>query len=375
MFSKIFRRVKNYIQNDEVKKQIFFSRLNSLLESGKREKINPEAAGNAVITSYWENIKYLFPHLSIAKVDDSKIIPQYVFLWGAGYNKSADKALQLAIQHNLPVYIIEDGFLKSADTWCNKNADIKYRNGVSFTIDSKGVYFDATRATDLETLLNDKNLVLTQEQLNRARACIDLIIANHLTKYNHQPIFTPEIGRKNVKKVLVVDQSYGDFSISRGLASEETFNQMLSAAIEENPDADIIVKTHPDTLTGRRSGYFSHLKAHDNIYIQSEPINPVSLLQYVDKVYVVTTQLGFEALLCNKEVHVFGMPFYAGWGATHDRQKCVRRTNTRNAEEIFYITYILYSYWVHPEKKQQCEIEDAMAYLMKLREEYFRKEA
>lgn len=375
MFKKFLKKLKNKLkkskQVNEIKEQMFFSHLNLLLKSEEREKINLEAEGKAVISICWENIKYLFPHLSISTVDNN-IIPQYIFLWGIGYNKFADKALQLAITLNLPVYIVEDGFLKSADTWCNWSADKKYRNGVSFTIDSKGVYFDATRATDLENLLNDKNLILTQEQLNRARTCIDLIVKNHLTKYNHQPIFTPEIG-KNVKKVLVVDQSYGDFSILKGLANEETFNQMLEAAIKENPDADIIVKTHPDTLAGGRSGYFSHLQPHDNIYLQSEPINPISLLQYVDKVYVVSTQLGFEALLCNKEVHVFGMPFYAGWGVTHDRQKCIRRTNKRSVEELFYITYILYSFWVNPEKKQQCEIEDAMEYLLKLRKEYLWK--
>jgi capsular polysaccharide export protein len=29
--------------------------------------------------------------------------------------------------------------------------------------------------------------------------------------------------------------------------------------------------------------------------------------------------MGFEALLWGRPVHCFGMPFYAGWGLTHDR--------------------------------------------------------
>ena len=90
-----------------------------------------------------------------------------------------------------------------------------------------------------------------------------------------------------------------------------------------------------------------------------------------DKVYVCTTQFGFEALMCGKEVRVFGMPFYAGWGLTNDEQICERRTNARSLEEVFYIAYILYSHYVNPDTKKVCEIEEAMDYLLKLREEYF----
>jgi capsular polysaccharide export protein len=35
--------------------------------------------------------------------------------------------------------------------------------------------------------------------------------------------------------------------------------------------------------------------------------------------------MGFEALLLGKAVHCFGMPFYAGWGLTHDSKTCPRR--------------------------------------------------
>lgn len=112
------------------------------------------------------------------------------------------------------------------------------------------------------------------------------------------------------------------------------------------------------------------LEQKDRIYPMREAINPISLIKYCDKVYVCTTQLGFEALMCGKEVHVFGMPYYAGWGLTNDRQKCVRRTAKRTLEEVFYIAYILYSQYVHPERMCRCEIEDAMDYLLALREEY-----
>ena len=322
-----------------------------------------------------ENLKYLFEQMDyLQDYYNIEQTPKSAFVWGsASWSPQADTIIY-AMNQNIPLYKFEDGFLRSADTWCNTVVDKKYTTGISFTVTDSVHYFDATRPSRMEQLLNDKFLVITDEQKQRARACIDRIVETHLTKYNHQPIFEPKIGRDSVKKVLVIDQSFGDFSISRGLASENTFKKMLEAAIRENPDADIIVKTHPDTIakgSSRKTGYYSDLVAHDNVYTQTEAINPISLIKYVDKVYVCTTQFGFESLMCGKEVHVFGMPFYAGWGLTHDRQKCERRTNTRTLEEVFYIAYIMYSYYVNPERQCRCEIEEAMDYLLKLRDEYF----
>lgn len=42
----------------------------------------------------------------------------------------------------------------------------------------------------------------------------------------------------------------------------------------------------------------------------TEDISPWALLDLVDQVYVVTSQLGFEALLAGKQVHCFGVPFF-----------------------------------------------------------------
>ena len=324
----------------------------------------------------WGNyITSLFKNISVFSINDSQLA-DHVFIWGSASWKPQPQLVCYAIDKKIPIIRAEDGFLRSADTWCNTVVNKKYTNGISFTFSNDVHYFDATRSSLMERLINNRTLTFSKEQLSRARKCIDFIVKNYLTKYNHQPIYTPNIGREGVKKVLVVDQSYGDFSISKGLANEHTFEKMLKAAIQENPDADIIIKTHPDAMaagTSRATGYYSGYKPHDNVYTITTPINPISLLKYCDKVYVCTTQFGFEALMCGKEVHTFGMPFYAGWGLTKDALVCERRTNTRTLEEIFYIAYIIYSHYVNPNTGAQCEIEEAMDYLLKLREEYFKE--
>ena len=319
------------------------------------------------------NVRYLFNGLLFPYTYFRRA--KYVLRWGSSPVRDQFLCALSAFKF-VPVVRAEDGFLRSADTWCNTQVAQQYTRGISFTFSNDVHYFDATRSSFMERRLEDKKLVLSAEQLVRARRCIDFITKHCLTKYNHQPIYSPSIGSAGHPKVLVVDQSYGDFSIAKGLANENTFREMLQTAIRENPTADIIIKTHPDTLASgsqRKRGYYGGCQQKGNVYTFTTPINPIALLKTCDKVYVCSTQLGFEALLCGKEVHVFGMPFYAGWGLTVDSLTCPRRTTRRSLEEVFYIAYILCSYYVNPETGQRCEIEEAMSYLLKLRKQYFRE--
>lgn len=362
------------LENTELKRDFLYKYFDDISSGEKSWELgidteNPKVAICPILDCKYLN--YIFDNIKFYSVYDADfVLPDYYFAWGMHFYNEQYQALKMANFFNKPVFIFEDGFLRSIDTWVNAKAETKYRTGISFTVDNSNAYFDATRASRLEKMLNDKNLVISDREIERARICINKIVETNLTKYNHQPIETPEIGREGVKKVLVVDQSFGDMSIAKGLANEVTFKEMLDAAIAENPEADIIVKTHPDTIAGA-GGYYKGLLNFKNVYTMTHPINPISLIKYCDKVYVCTTQLGFEALMCGKETHVFGMPFYAGWGLTNDRKKLDRRTNSRTLEEIFYITYIMYSYYVNPDKKCRCEIEEAMDYLLTLRDEYF----
>lgn len=174
------------------------------------------------------NLQYLFskPLLNYKKAK----MPKYVLVWGSHHNSSQPEMAVEALAKQIPLIRMEDGFLRSADTWCNTNVDRRYTDGISFTFSNDVHYFDATRSSLMERLLNDRNLTFSSQQLERARKCINFITKNYLTKYNHQPIYAPIIGDKTRPKVLVVDQSYGDFSISKGLANDNTFKEMLDAA-------------------------------------------------------------------------------------------------------------------------------------------------
>ncbi|MBO6031777.1 MAG: hypothetical protein J6Q22_10015 [Prevotella sp.] len=294
-------------------------------------------------------------------------------IWGNGDTDSNIMSLQLALRDNIPVVLCEDGFIRSYTTWVDRDSPNYKRLSHSYVFDSNAYYFDALKISGIERMLNDTNVVVSPTQIEEARRLIGKIVSNKISKYNHQPIVTPNIGRDGTRKVLVVDQSYGDFSIKRGMADDSTFEKMLQAAINENPDADILVKTHPDTIAGKKAekkGYYQDIKEHNNIYKVTKPINPYSLIEVCDKVYVCTSQFGLEAVMAGKEVHVFGMPFYAGWGLTIDDQHLDRRTNKRTLEELFYIFYCMYTHWVDPDKGCETTIDAVIDKMIALREEY-----
>lgn len=293
------------------------------------------------------------------------------FLWGRNSTLENLVIASRCLKDKCGIFLCEDGFLKSADTWCASNVPDRFREGCSLLIDDKAFYFDATRESRIEALLNSPDVRIDDDQRARALSLMKRIVSSRLTKYNHQPVdgYVP-IGTKGRRKVLVVDQSYGDQSIALVLADENSFAQMLEDAKRDNPGADILVKTHPDSMIGARRGYYDSVKEEGNVFRITSPVNPYSLLEDIEKVYVCTTQLGFEALLAGKEVHVYGMPFYAGWGLTHDRLKCERRTNRRTLEEVFYLFYCQYTYWTNPTSGTRVEMEEALDWLEGIRDEY-----
>src|SRR5699024_9665632 len=89
-----------------------------------------------------------------------------------------------------------------------------------------------------------------------------------------------------------------------------------------------------------------------------------------DRVYTVSSGLGFEALCADLPVTCFGVPFYAGWGATDDRKPCSRRSRSCSVEEIFAAAYLTYSLYLDPWDRRPLEFEEAADALAFLRDIY-----
>jgi capsular polysaccharide export protein len=277
---------------------------------------------------------------------------------GWGHKPNTLKARRYAQRKNKPYWRLEDGFLRSYGPG-------KKFPPLSLMLDKTGIYYDSTCSNDLEYLLQHATEVLVSVQSEKARA---LIITHQLSKYNHAPLLRPGILRANdSKRVLVVDQTRGDLSVSLGGADADTFVQMLMAARQENPEATIYVKVHPETTLNYKQGYLDHVMDDTQTVVLREAINPLSLMEHMDKVYVVTSQLGFEALLLEKPVTVFGLPWYACWGVTDDRQYCSRRTKSRNTAELFAAAFLHYAVYLNPYTHTKGTIFDVIDWLIQQR--------
>ncbi|ETN86862.1 capsule polysaccharide biosynthesis protein [Necator americanus] len=115
--------------------------------------------------------------------------------------------------------------------------------------------------------------------------------------------------------VLVPGQVADDASIRLGTRAISTADVLLKEVRSRRPDAFIVYKPHPDVMSGNRNGL---IDAHRLADVVDTEADVLSLIEVSDEVHTLSSLAGFDALLRGKEVHTYGMPFYAGWGLTHD---------------------------------------------------------
>lgn len=288
------------------------------------------------------------------------------FQWGISESDLKTRQREAARELGRPIVYVEDGFIRSIDIGLSQEP------GLSIILDDTTAYYDAGKVSRLSRLY-ENGPELSEAQIQRSKAVIQKIVDGKVSKYNHAPDLPLKIGKPERRKILLIDQRYGDESVTAGMGSEAAFQKMLMDAIQHNPDCDILIKQHPDAIKGGKSSYFSNERLAftqymDNVFPILFDVNPYSLFNIVDEVYVMTSGMGFEALMAGKKVHCYGMPFYAGWGATIDRQSLPSRTRNRSIEEIFYFSYIESSRYYSPALEKAAEIEDVIEYILETRE-------
>jgi capsular polysaccharide export protein len=271
---------------------------------------------------------------------------------GWGRRKYARRARRVAKARGIPFLCLEDGFVRSVGLG-------KTEPPLSIVVDDLGIYYDATHPSRLESQITRP---LTGEETTRARAMITAWRNWRVSKYNHAPDYAEELPERYV---LVVDQTWGDASISYGMADASSFQRMLERALEENPACRVLLKVHPEVLAGRKRGHFDleSTARRSNVQVIGEDVHPVNLIEHAEAVYVVTSQMGFEGLLWGKPVRTFGMPFYAGWGLTQDELPAPERRRPVPLENLIHAALIEYPRYVDPETGRRCEAERVVEWM------------
>ncbi|MCV3453580.1 capsular polysaccharide biosynthesis protein [Campylobacter sp. FU_520] len=301
-----------------------------------------------------ENVKKFY---KIALYHAYKNIAKEDVFVGWGRKKSGLKAVELAKKYNARFLLLEDGFLRSL------NLGIENSPSFSNVKDDVGIYYDATTPSKLENILNTYEF--DSKELEQAKKAIELIKKEKLSKYNNNLCVPKELFGANEERVLIITQVANDASLKFGLADSFSTQDIINDAIKENPNAKIYIKIHPDALSGKKQSDFDVQDLPNRCVVIKENYNPIELLSHFKKVYTKTSGMGFEALMLGCECVCYGMPFYAGWGLTQDKQVCKRRLKKRTIEEVFYAAYILYSEYFNPYLNQKSDIFDTIHTLVK----------
>lgn len=289
------------------------------------------------------NLKFLALKDDIyAKERRIRLSPRPLFVvWGRTVPEHIE---QFAKEFDIPIHHVEDGFMRSIGLGASHV--LPY----SLCYDRSGLYYDSGRPSDLESILLNYDFTSNVAVMETARQCMASMRDLRLSKYNETRTDLASIlyGPKVRSRVLVIGQVEDDQSLLHGCARIMSNAELIKLAAEENPNAQVIYKPHPDVQAGLRKEISNTSELAHLVEILKVPLSLIDALEGVDRVYTMTSLAGFEAAMHGVPVTTIGAPFYSGWGFTDDRQIVERRTRKLSIEEVFAAAYILYPSYLHP---------------------------
>lgn len=281
---------------------------------------------------------------------------------GWGYRPSGRRAQRLARRRRLACLCVEDGLLCSSP-----GLPAHFR--LSLAVDTQAPYFDTSRPTDLEALVRTSSA-----DASRAEAWMTRWREAGCAKYAQdriQPVPAAIVEARAAGREIVVllDQLAGDASLAPELTGPAPFERMVRTARERHPQALLVLKKHP--REGARGARWRTRRGALRAYTVPEALVcegtvPMGALAcYATRMYTVTSQAGFEALVWGCPVVCVGHPWYAGWGLTEDLYVPARRQGLprRTLAELFAAALGHYCRYVHPATGERIGFEDALAHV------------
>ena len=304
---------------------------------------------------------------------------QPLLVWGLAKRQQVQKKLQskLAEQSSdMPaIYCMEDGFIRSNGLGATLLAPL------SVVIDKQGIYYDATQPSDLETLLQNCQ-PLSSEQRLRVKKLQDKLLNQRVSKYNvgagidvssiQNNSWMQDAKISGRRRVLIIGQVEDDLSVQYCGSTIKTNSGLIERVRQDNPDAYLIYKPHPDVEAGLRAGKVSEAHLRQVQAVAYDTAMP-DCLEWVDEVHTISSLTGFEALLRGLDVTCYGLPFYAGWGLTTDidEQSLPKATYLKRRqrdipltlEQLIYGALICYPLYRLPDGYGLAQVEQVIDYL------------
>ncbi len=254
----------------------------------------------------------------------------------------------------LKAVYIDEGFIRAFGL---SQFDPKF----SYTIDDLAPYVDASQTSRLEVLL--QSYQLSAKELALSEMLLDKMMHYRISQYLSLTVAPEEVLRQGKKyyrhdkdKVLLLYQAEDDKSLIYSHGHKITLESMISLALKENPNAYLYIMKQSNAHWSKQA-IATAKNYKDKVTIIHKNYQTLDLLGRFDRIYTISSVLGLEAILLNKDLTCLGLPFYANWGLTDDRLKLKRRTTQRSLLEFFYLTYIHYPLYTNPYAKPATELD------------------
>jgi capsular polysaccharide export protein len=252
---------------------------------------------------------------------------------------------------------VEDGFLRSV------GLGSALVQPLSWVMDRRGIYYDSTRPSDLEHIL--QTLPFPAELVARAASLRARIVHSGITKYS--------VGQRTWRRpaqarrvVLVPGQVETDASLRFASPAIRSNLGLVRAVRHANPTCYLVYKPHPDVEAGLRAAGEREQEICSWCDEIATDVSMGEMLVQVDEVHVLTSLAGFEALLRCKPVTCYGLPFYAGWQLSEDLLPISRRTRRLTLDELVAGALIVYPRYVSRgsglQTSPECVVDDLSAW-------------
>ena len=280
--------------------------------------------------------------------------PASVVIWG----RQSEAVRKEAQQRHISLIELEDGFIRSV------GLGAEFARPLSWIADRQTLYFDASAPSDLETFLNQHEF--TSIEKARALSLRQRMVNAGISKYNtgHDGWQRPEQAIAEGREViLVAGQVERDASIKYGSPGGASNLKLLKRVRELEGNAYIIYKPHPDVVAGARAKGTDENLAFEIADEVVTDVNITQMLTHIDRLHVMTSLAGFEAMLQGVDVVCHGMPFYAGWGLTTDMLPNTRRRARLCLDSLVFATLIHYPLYVSRSSGYYASAEQTLEHL------------
>ena len=200
-----------------------------------------------------------------------------------------------------------------------------------------------------------------------AKELVDSLLKARLSSDRYAPDAPPyqlstPAGRKRI--VIIDEERMKKNELGKVLVKESAFMRMFETAKKEHSGAAFFLLEPKSVRSNKKHGYLRKIAEVNGVKVLDNDVSSISILAQADVIYTVSSLLGIDAIFLGKKVHCFGMPFYAGWGLTHDILQVDRRNVKRTREEFFAAICLFFTRYRHPITKEACSFQEILRFII-----------